>query len=95
MDLPQCLQYLRSVEVVAKAGSKGLGTRDVDNPGCKKPLDFADKRSCWLCIGVGAGGFEPPSTGFHHAESDSARLEHGSSLQLVITGQQTQRKSFP
>src|SRR4030067_989278 len=55
-----------------------------------------DWRRIWYAAaGWGAEGFEPSSTGFHQAESDSARFQQGSSLQLVITGQQTQRKSFP
>lgn len=62
----------------------------------EKRIDFANGRLCWLCLEVGAEGFEPSSTGFLHAESDSARSNgHGSSLQLIITGQQTLRKSFP
>ena len=76
--------------------SKVLGRCRVWLPRCKKPLDFSDRGLYQLWLGVGAEGFEPPSTGFLHAESDSARSSgHGSSLQLVITGQPTQRKSFP
>lgn len=43
---------------------------------------------------VGALGFEPRSAGFHHAGSDPARI-NGSSLQLLVTGQQTRLQSHP
>src|SRR4030042_233576 len=40
----------------------------------QKTLDLSGRGYHWLWIGVGAEGFEPPSTGFLHAESDSARF---------------------
>jgi len=44
-------------------------------PSAKKPPDFRKKSAYWLLLGVGAEGFEPPSTGFHHVESDSTCFE--------------------